>query len=104
MNELEMPQIIPQTWSVRKLYTMYKNKEYKQIDFDIPTQRGIMWEISRRSLYIHSVLLGLHVFQSAIIVNAVKDEEGRTVYQVYDGKQRILSTLMKYIDGEYCLA
>lgn len=103
MNELEMPQIIPQTWSVRKLYTMYKNKEYKQIDFDIPTQRGIMWENSRRSLYIHSVLLGLHVFQSAIIVNAVKDEDGRTVYQVYDGKQRILSTLMKYIDGEYCL-
>ena len=103
MNEMEMPQIIPQSWSVRKLYTMYKNKEYKQIDFDIPTQRGIAWENSRRSLYIHSVLLGLHVFQSAIIVNAVKDEEGRTVYQVYDGKQRVLSTLMKYIDNEYCL-
>lgn len=97
------PKIISESWSVERLYKKYHNKKRKEIDFDIYQQRGIAWDNKRRSLYIHSVLMGLHVFQSAIIVNAVSDENGKPLYKVYDGKQRCLSTLIKFIDGEYKL-
>ena len=100
----EPPKIIPESWSVAKIYKLYSNKKRKQIDFDISQQRGIAWDIKRRSLYIHSVLLGLHVFQSAIIVNSVAGEDGKPVYKVYDGKQRCLSALIKFINGEYKLS
>lgn len=98
------PKVISEPWSVARIYKIYTNKKRKQIDFDIPQQRGIAWDIKRRSLYIHSVLMGLHVFQSAIIVNSVPDEEGKPVYKVYDGKQRCLSALIKFISGEYKLS
>lgn len=98
------PKIISESWSVARLWKKYHNKKRKEIDFDIPQQRGIAWDNKRRSLYIHSVLMGLHIFQSAIIVNAVSDEDGKPVYKVYDGKQRCLSTLIKFIDGEYKLS
>lgn len=97
------PKVISESWSVARLYKKYHNKKRKEIDFDIPQQRGIAWDIKRRSLYIHSVLMGLHVFQSAVIVNAVPDEDGKPVQKVYDGKQRCLSTLIKFLDNEYKL-
>lgn len=98
-----LPKIISESWSVARLYKKYHNQKRKEIDFDIYQQRGIDWDIKRRSLYIHSVLMGLHVFQSAVIVNSVPDEGGKPVQQVYDGKQRCLATLIKFIDNEYKL-
>lgn len=92
------------TWSVMTIHKMYHNPKRKEIDFDIPQQRGIAWKNSKRSLYIHSVLMGLHRFQGAIIVNKIKDENGKPVYKVYDGKQRMLSALIKFVDGEYALS
>ena len=92
------------TWSVMTIHKMYHNSKRQEIDFDIPQQRGIAWNNSKRSLYIHSVLMGLHRFQGAIIINKVKDKNGKSVYKVYDGKQRMLSALIKYIDGEYALS
>lgn len=97
------PKVISESWSVARLYKKYHNKKRKEIDFDIPQQRGIAWDNKRRSLYIHSVLMGLYVFQSAVIVNTVLDESGKPVQKVYDGKQRCLSSLIKYIDNEYKL-
>lgn len=92
------------TWSVMTIHKMYHSSKRQEIDFDIPQQRGIAWKNNKRSLYIHSVLMGLHRFQGAIIVNKIKDENGKPVYKVYDGKQRMLSALIKYIDGEYVLS
>lgn len=97
------PKIISESWSVARLWKKYHNKKRKEIDFDIPQQRGIAWDNKRRSLYIHSILMGLHVFQSAVIVNSVLDEEGKPIQKVYDGKQRCLSALIKFIDNEYKL-
>ena len=92
------------TWSVMTIHKMYHNSKRQEIDFDIPQQRGIAWKNSKRSLYIHSVLMGLHRFQGAIIVNKIKDKNGKPVYKVYDGKQRMLSALIKFVDGEYALS
>ena len=88
------------TWSVMTIHKMYHSSKRQEIDFDIPQQRGIAWKNSKRSLYVHSVLMGLHRFQGAIIVNKIKDENGKPVYKVYDGKQRMLSALIKFVDGE----
>ena len=92
------------TWSVMTIHKMYHSSKRQEIDFDIPQQRGIAWKNSKKSLYIHSVLMGLHRFQGAIIVNKIKDENGKPVYKVYDGKQRMLSALIKFIEGEYALS
>ena len=92
------------TCSVMTIHKMYHNSKRQEIDFDIPQQRGIAWNNSKRSLYIHSVLMGLHRFQGAIIVNKIKDKNGKPVYKVYDGKQRMLSALIKFVDGEYVLS
>ena len=64
------------TWSVMTIHKMYHNSKRQEIDFDIPQQRGIAWKNNKRSFYIHSVLMGLHRFQGAIIVNKIKDENG----------------------------
>lgn len=97
------PKIISESWSVARIYKKYHNKKRKEIDFDIPQQRGIAWELKRRSLYVHSVLMGLHLFQSSVIANAVEGEDGKIVYEIYDGKQRCLSALIKFVDNEYKL-
>ena len=39
------PKVISESWSVARLYKKYHNKKRKEIDFDIPQQRGIAWDI-----------------------------------------------------------
>lgn len=82
------------TWVVNNFYKRWKNGE---INFDNPIQRGIVWNKKDSSLYIHSLLYSILIYQKPFLVS--KKEYG---YDVLDGKQRG-TTLIKYINNEFAL-
>lgn len=82
------------TWVVNNFYKRWKNGE---INFDNPIQRGIVWNKKDSSLYIHSLLYNILIYQKPFLVS--KKEYG---YDVLDGKQRG-TTLIKYINNEFAL-
>ena len=81
-------------WSVNSFKKRYEKGE---INFDNPIQRGIVWSKVMSSLYIHSLLYDVLVYQKPFLVS--KKENG---WDVLDGKQRG-NTLIKYINNEYAL-
>lgn len=89
------------TWSVRDIYIKYTNSN-KLLDFEIPQQRAVVWKKDRKSAYIHSILAGLHKFQPAFIVNQIGKGKMK-LYQVYDGKQRMLGSIVSYLNDEFAL-
>lgn len=89
------------TWSVRDIYIKYTNSN-KLLDFEIPQQRAVVWKKDRKSAYIHSILAGLYKFQPAFIVNQVGKGKMK-LYQVYDGKQRMLGSIVSYLNDEFAL-
>jgi hypothetical protein len=89
------------TWSVRDIYIKYTNSN-KLLDFEIPQQRAVVWKKDRKSAYIHSILAGLYKFQPAFIVNQVGKGKMK-LYQVYDGKQRMLGSIVSYLNDEFTL-
>lgn len=82
------------TWVVNNFYKRWKNGE---INFDNPIQRGIVWNKKDSSLYIHSLLYNILIYQKPFLIS--KKENG---YDVLDGKQRG-NTLIKYINNEFAL-
>lgn len=82
------------SWSVNSFKKRYEKGE---INFDNPIQRGIVWNKPMSSLYIHSLLYDILVYQKPFLVS--KKENG---WDVLDGKQRGTS-LIKYINNEYAL-
>lgn len=81
-------------WSVNSFKKRYEKGE---INFDNPIQRGVVWNKVMSSLYIHSLLYDVLVYQKPFLVS--KKENG---WDVLDGKQRGTS-LIKYINNEYAL-
>lgn len=82
------------SWSVNSFKKRYEKGE---INFDNPIQRGLVWSKPMSSLYIHSLLYDILVYQKPFLVS--KKENG---WDVLDGKQRA-NTLIKYINNEYAL-
>lgn len=82
------------SWSVN---SFKKRFEKGEINFDNPIQRGIVWNKVMSSLYIHSLLYDVLVYQKPFLVS--KKENG---WDVLDGKQRGTS-LIKFINNEYAL-
>ena len=82
------------SWSVN---SFKKRFEKDEINFNNPIQRGIVWNKVMSSLYIHSLLYDVLVYQKPFLVS--KKENG---WDVLDGKQRG-TTLIKYINNEYAL-
>lgn len=82
------------SWSVNSFKKRYEKGE---INFDNPIQRGVVWNKVMSSLYIHSLLYDVLVYQKPFLVS--KKENG---WDVLDGKQRGTS-LIKYINNEYAL-
>ena len=82
------------SWSVNSFKKRYEKGE---INFDNPIQRGLVWSKPMNSLYIHSLLYDILVYQKPFLVS--KKENG---WDVLDGKQRA-NTLIKYINNEYAL-
>ena len=82
--------------SVITLCDMYEDGE---IDFNADMQRGEVWSNQKRSLYIHSILMGISEFQSPFLVGKGNDN----VLRILDGKQRG-TTLVRFCNGEFRLS
>lgn len=87
-------------FTISSLCQKYKKGE---LDFGADMQRGVVWNKSRASLYIHSLLLGLSPYQAPFLMNKRTNEDGNTVYEVLDGKQRGLPAIIKFIENDYAL-
>ena len=70
---------------------MNMNKD-GELGFDHALQRALVWDEERKSLLIHSLIKNFPIDP----IKAVKD--GNT-YQILDGKQRLLGTVISYING-----
>lgn len=82
------------SWSVNSFKRRYEKGE---INFENPIQRGLVWNKKMSSLYIHSLLYDILIYQKPFLVS--RKENG---WDVLDGKQRGTS-LIKYINNEYAL-
>lgn len=69
-------------WSVKTLVKMAKTNK---ISFDNAVQRGHCWDKARKSLLVHSVMLGYPI--PAFYAAKINAESG-SVYDMLDGKQR----------------
>lgn len=81
------------TWSVKQIVKMINNG---RISFENSVQRGFVWNKSRSSLLIHSLIAGYPVPS----VFARKGEDG--TYDMLDGKQR-LTTIKRFVNNEFAL-
>ena len=77
-------------WTVKQLTKMTQNGN---ISFDNAVQRGYVWDTKRKSLLIHSILVGYPI----PAFYAAKNENG---YDMLDGKQRT-NAIVDFIDGKY---
>jgi len=80
-------------WTARQLCKMVKNGSIK---FDNAVQRGLVWDVRKKSLLIHSMLAGYPIppFYAA--------KSGK-FYDMLDGKQRV-NTVVDFINGKFELA
>lgn len=89
------------TWSAKQLTNMLKNGK---INLDHIVQRGLVWERSRKSALIESMIVGYPV--PPIFAKRINDSNGSDGYNVYyimDGKQR-LSAVKEYLCDEFSLS
>lgn len=68
-----------------------------RFDLNPPYQRGTVWDLSRRSNLIRSLLLGIPI--GNIVLNH-RGFQSETIFAVVDGKQRI-ETMRRFVDGEF---
>lgn len=81
-------------WTAKTLVNqMAKGK----VNFDNAVQRGLVWDVSRKSLLIHSMIYGYAI----PAMYFVKDSDG--VYDSLDGKQRS-NAISEFINGEFALS
>ena len=89
------------TWSAKQLSGMIKNDK---IDFSHIIQRGLVWEVWRKSKLIESMILGYPI--PTVYAKRVDDGTGKrggNIYMIMDGKQR-LSTVKEFLNDEFALS
>lgn len=90
-------------WTAKQISKMMMNGALK---FDNVVQRGLAWDVKRKSLLIMSILEGYPIppFYTIKTEEKVKDNRGReiSVYDCLDGKQRC-NAIASYINGEFAL-
>jgi uncharacterized protein with ParB-like and HNH nuclease domain len=81
----------------------------QNIDWDVylPTkgknlQRGLVWDISQKRELFWSVLMGRHIPAMAFINIVDPQDDGKEIWQIIDGKQR-LSSLIGFISNDFTL-
>lgn len=80
--------------SIQRIFNFYKsdilfvNRRY---------QRKLIWTIEEKQRFVDSIVKGLPV---PLILLAETEENGRTVYEIIDGMQR-LNTINSFIEGEF---
>lgn len=77
-------------WTIKQFAKMTQNGN---INFDNAVQRGYVWDTKRKSLLIHSILVGYPI----PAFYAAKNESG---YDMLDGKQRT-NAIVDFINGKY---
>ncbi len=88
-------------WSAKQLSGMVKNGK---IDFNHIIQRSYVWERTRKSALIESMILGYPI--PAVFAKRMDDGSGRrgsNTYFIMDGKQR-LSTVKEFLNDEFALS
>ena len=88
------------TWTAKQLGAMVKSGK---INFDHIVQRSYVWESSRKSALIESMIIGYPV--PPIFAKRNDDGTGKrggNIYYIMDGKQR-LSTVKEYLNDEFAL-
>lgn len=81
------------TWSVKQVVKMISKGT---VSFENSVQRGYVWNKSRQSLLIHSLIVGFPVPPCFA-------RKGDGVYDMLDGKQR-LTTLQRFYNNEFSLS
>ena len=81
------------TWTAKQLDKMSRKGT---INFDNSVQRGYVWDVARKSLLIHSMLVGYPIPP----LYAAKNDN---TYDMLDGKQRT-SSISDYLWGNFALA
>lgn len=87
-------------WSAKQLKGMIVNNK---INFDHIVQRSYVWERTRKSALIESMILGYPV--PNVFAKRIDDGSGKrggNIYYIMDGKQR-LSTVKEYLNDEFIL-
>lgn len=77
--------------------TLCRQMESGKVNFDNAVQRGLVWDISKKSLLIHSMIYGYAI----PAMYFTRDEDG--VYDSLDGKQRS-NAISEYLHDEFSLA
>ena len=88
-------------WSAKQLSGMVKNGK---INFDHIIQRSYVWERTRKSALIESMILGYPI--PAVFAKRMDDgtgKRGSNTYFIMDGKQR-LSTVKEFLNDEFALS
>ena len=85
------------SWSAKQLKVMVMNGK---INFDHIVQRSYVWERSRKSSLIESIIVGYPV--PAVYAKRIGDGSSK-IYYIMDGKQR-LSTVKEYLNNEFALS
>lgn len=88
------------TWGAKQLAAMVKNE---RIVFGNIIQRSYVWERARKSLFIHSLAIGVPI--PSTYAKRFDDGSGKrnsNVYDMLDGKQRF-STVAEFINNELVL-
>lgn len=80
-------------WTVQKLYSQVQTGKATS---ENEIQRGVVWGISQKSLFIHSLILNYP------IPTLYAEKIGRNQFSIIDGKQRT-TTICDFIDGKFAL-
>lgn len=84
------------SWSAKQLSKMVSSGK---INFDHIVQRSYVWETSRKSALIESMILGYPI--PAVFAKRIEGEDTK-IYYIMDGKQR-LSTIADFIQDKFKL-
>lgn len=91
-----MYSITTTTWTMKRLL-----KEFGNINFRCPVQRGFVWDIGRQSLFVHSLLNGDII--PPLFLRRLSLEDNKYKMEARDGQQRC-TTVYRFMKGEFKLS
>lgn len=92
-----MYSITTTTWTMKRLL-----KEFDNINFRCPVQRGFVWDIGRQSLFVHSLLNG-DIIPPLFIRRLSLEDGNQYKMEARDGQQRC-TTVYRFMKGEFKLS
>lgn len=84
-----------QNWTAKRLV---REMTEGNVNFDNAVQRSLVWDDSKKSLLIHSMIYGYAI--PGFYFTMDKDENGTKIYDSLDGKQRS-NAIASYMNDEF---